>query len=75
MVRSSRSKTDLLTIVSDRIARAFNRSGATRAVALDVSKAFYRVAMSCYEYLGNKIDPNVNLHKILKNVIRKQLVD
>ena len=24
----------------DRIARAFNRSGATRAVALDISKAF-----------------------------------
>ena len=27
----------------DRIARAFNRSGATRAVALDISKAFGRV--------------------------------
>ena len=29
--------------MSDRIARAFNRSGATRAVALDISKAFVRV--------------------------------
>ena len=29
--------------MSDRIARAFNRSGATRAVALDLSKAFDRV--------------------------------
>ena len=38
--RSSRSTVDLLTVVSDRIARAFNRSGATRAVALDISKAF-----------------------------------
>ena len=38
--RSSRSTADLLTIVSDRIARAFNRSGATRLVALDISKAF-----------------------------------
>ena len=36
--RSSRSTTDLLAIVSDRIARAFKRSGATRAVALDISK-------------------------------------
>ena len=27
--RSSRATTDLLTVVSDRIARAFNRSGAT----------------------------------------------
>ena len=41
--RSFRSTADLLTIVSDRIARAFNRSNATRAVALDISKAFDRV--------------------------------
>ena len=40
--RSSRSTADLLTVVYDRIARAFNRSGATRAVALDISKAFDR---------------------------------
>ena len=38
--RSSRSTADLLTVVSDRIARVFNRSGATRAMALDISKAF-----------------------------------
>ena len=41
--RSTRSTADLLTVVSDRTARAFNRSGATRAVALDISKAFDRV--------------------------------
>ena len=41
--RSSRSTADLLTVLSDRIARAFNRSWATRAVALDISKAFDRV--------------------------------
>ena len=41
--RSSRSTADLLTVVSDRIARAFNRSGTTRAVALNISKAFDRV--------------------------------
>ena len=41
--RSSRSTADLLTVVSDRTARTFNRSGATRAVALDTSKAFDRV--------------------------------
>ena len=41
--RSSWSTADLLTVVSNRIARAFNRSGATRAVALDISKAFDRV--------------------------------
>ena len=41
--RSSRSTADLLTVVSDRIGRAFNRSGASRAVALDISKASDRV--------------------------------
>ena len=41
--RSSRSTVDLLTVGSDRIARAFNRSEATQAVALDISKAFGRI--------------------------------
>ena len=41
--RSSRSTVDLLTVVSDRIARAFNGSGTTRDVLLDISKAFDRV--------------------------------
>ena len=41
--RSSRSTADLLTVASDRIARAFNKSGATRAVALDTPKASDRV--------------------------------
>ena len=41
--RSSRSTAHLLPVASDRIARAFNRSGATRAVALNISKAFDRV--------------------------------
>ena len=38
--RSSRSRAVLLTFVSDRIARTFNRSGATQTVVLDTSKAF-----------------------------------
>ena len=37
------STADILTVVYDKIARAFNRSGGTRAVALDISKAFDRV--------------------------------
>ena len=41
--RSSQSTADLLTVVSDRIARAFNRSGAIQAAALDISKVFYGV--------------------------------
>ena len=42
-LRSSQSTADLLTVVSNRIARSFNKSGATRAVTLDLSKAFDRV--------------------------------
>ena len=41
--RSSRSTADLLTVVSDGIARAFNWSGANRVVALDISKVFDKV--------------------------------
>ena len=41
--RSSRSTADLLTVLPDRIARAFNRSAATRTLALDISKTFDRV--------------------------------
>ena len=41
--RSSRSAANLLTVVSDRIARVLDRSGATRAVALNISKASDRV--------------------------------
>ena len=41
--RSSESTADLLTVVSDRIATAFNKSGATQAVALNIPKAFDRI--------------------------------
>ena len=57
--RSSQSTTDLLTVVSDGVARAFNRSGATRAVALNIFKAFDRVwhgsllhELTCYGISG-----------------------
>ena len=41
--RSSRSTADLLTVVSDKIARACNTPGATQAIALPRSKAFDKV--------------------------------
>ena len=40
---SSQLTADLLRVVSDGNSRAFNGSGATRAVALDISKAFDKV--------------------------------
>ena len=44
----------ILTVVTDRIAKAFDRSGATQAVALDISKSFYRV---WHDSLLHKIKP------------------
>ena len=41
--RFPRSTAGLLTVVSDRIARVFNRSGANGAVARDISKAFDKI--------------------------------
>ena len=43
MVLGLLDQLQILLVVPDRIARAFNRSGATRAVTLDISKAFDRV--------------------------------
>ena len=40
---SSRATTDILTSLSDRTTEAFNRSGATGVIAIDISKAFDRV--------------------------------
>ena len=42
-IRSSQSTADLLTVVSDRIARAFNSFGFTQAVPLVILKPFDRV--------------------------------
>ena len=41
-LRSSQPTADLLTVISDRIVRDFNRFGTTRVLALDISKAFDR---------------------------------
>ena len=43
---SSQSTADQLTVVSDRIARAFSRYEATRAVALDIAKVFDSTKLS-----------------------------
>ena len=54
---------DLLTDVSDRTVRAFNRSGATRVVALDISKSLNKVwhagllhKLTLYEISGQIFD-------------------
>ena len=63
--RSSRSTADLLTVVSDRIAKAFNRTRATPAVALNISKAFDRV---CHAGLLHKFKScQVRVSNSIKN--------
>ena len=59
--RSSRSTADLFKVVSDGISRAFNRSGAIRAVAPNISKAFYMVWHAGL------------LHKLMSSVISGQI--
>ena len=66
--RSSWSTAGLLVVVSDKIDRAFNRSGATRAVALDIYKAFSRVfhaallhKLKSYGYSGQMFSPSSSL--------------
>ena len=44
--RSSRSTADLLTVAPDRIARAFNRSGATQVVG-------FRQGLACWSSSQN----------------------
>ena len=55
--RSSQSTAGLLTVESDRIARAFNRSGATQTVALNISKAFNRVCHAglLHKFMGFQV--------------------
>ena len=45
--RSCQSTADHLTVVSVRIGRAFNRSGTTHAVALDIMQGF-RQSLTCW---------------------------
>ena len=51
-LRFFQSNADLVAVVSDRNAGAFNRSGATQAVTLDIFKAFDRV---CHAYLLHRL--------------------
>ena len=55
--RSCISSVDLLIVISDRIAMAFCRSGAVRAVALDISKVFLYLI---FIYLGS-LHKNIQL--------------
>ena len=50
----------ILTDASDRIARAFNRSGATQTVLFDISKAFHRVWLLVFvKYKSHKFSAQI----------------
>ena len=49
-VRSLQSIADLLTVFSNRISRDFNRSGATQAAALDITKTYNKVWFACWSF-------------------------
>ena len=76
--RSSQSTADLLTVISDRIARVFNRSEATRAVTLDISKALDRVwhvgllyklkSYGISSQIFNLISPFLSNRRLHKNI-------
>ena len=40
---------DLFRVVTDRIARVFNDSGATGAVGLDISRCVFRIVLNIYD--------------------------
>ena len=50
--RSSQSTSDLLTVVSDRIAKAFNRYGATRVVSKAFDSVWHAGLLHKLKYYG-----------------------
>ena len=77
---SSQSTADLpVAVLSDKIAQAFNRSGATRVLALAISKAFNRVwhagllqKLMSYGISGQMID---HISSFLSNRLLRVVVD
>ena len=57
--RSSQSTANRLTVMSDIIFRAFDRTGATQAVALDISKVFDSVWHAGLLFVSNRQLPVV----------------
>ena len=63
--RSSRSTADLLTVVSDRIARAFNRSGATRGLTFSSKLDWGSYIVSIAKTVSKKIGALIRSMKFL----------
>ena len=58
-----------MTVVSDRIARAFNRSGATTAVALDISKAFDTVWHAVVLHIGKSCGISGHIFSLISSFL------
>ena len=70
--RSSRSTADLLTVVSDRIARAFNRSGAARAGGLIHKLKSCGISGQMFGLISSFLS-NYWLHVVLDENIHKNI--
>ena len=62
---------DLLSVVSDRFARAFDRSGSTRAVALEIYKAFDSIY---HAGVFHKLSPMVSLSNLFLHFLSDRLL-
>ena len=62
---------DLLEVVSDKIVRAFSRSGAARAVTLDISKAFDRVWHACLLHKLNCYGSSSQIYGLILSFLSK----
>ena len=67
--RSSHSIVDLLTDASDRIAGTFTKPEATRAVALDISKAFVRVGHASILYTFKSYQISVHVFSLISSFL------
>ena len=73
--RSARSTVDLLIVLTERIVRSLNSSGATQAVSLDISKAFDRVWHSGLLHKLTVYGVTGEIHSFLTNCRLRAVLD
>ena len=73
--RPSQSTGDLLAVASDRIARDFNKFGATQAVALDIPKAFDRVWPESFKVFYCPVSLLFVVSKVFEKLVNNRIVD
>jgi len=72
--RSSRSTADLLTVITDRFYRAFDKCGEAKAIALDISKAFDKVWHSGLLLKLSSYGVSGNVFKIIESFLTNRSI-